>query len=254
MRKNILICLVCVMSGMFFLSSCHYEEMPLYEDIFRINFLGTDKDNKDTDDPSTFKAEYNFGTNVGGDTVLVDTVRVKVRLLGDLSGEPLKITLAARKYGEASLADVEFQNPYELTDSAYRAVLNVVIKRPVERDKEFKAQLYFDYANSDVQSGIDSLQTYLLTVKDELTLEMCGLDEDFWETDVKGVMGAYSNNKLRFCVKALKSTNFGTWYYGYYYIMRAATTCREELQKYNDAHPDDKLKDENGNLISFDPE
>ena len=108
-------------------------------------------------------------------------------------------------------------------------------------------------ANSDVAEGIDTLRHYELTITDEVTLDMLGLYEGDWENYIAPYLGPYSENKARFMIMTLKMMNLSILTYGPGYINRYKPQLVEALEYYNTMNPDNHLKDENGNLISFDP-
>ena len=158
--------------GSWLFTGCHYADMLEFNDIPRVSFVGVDKNGSDTYDPTTLAASLNFGENLKGDSISCDTMTVRIRLLGAPAGQPLKVSLKSVPVGGWPEAEVSFLNPYVIEDSAYRAILKVVVNRPAERHKEYKADLVFDYANSDVAEGIDTLRHYELTITDEVTLDM----------------------------------------------------------------------------------
>ena len=212
--------------GSWLFTGCHYADMLEFNDIPRVSFVGVDKNGSDTYDPTT---------------------------LGAPAGQPLKVSLKSVPVGGWPEAEVSFLNPYVIEDSAYRAILKVVVNRPAERHKEYKADLVFDYANSDVAEGIDTLRHYELTITDEVTLDMLGLYEGDWENYIAPYLGPYSENKARFMIMTLKMMNLSILTYGPGYINRYKPQLVEALEYYNTMNPDNHLKDENGNLISFDP-
>ena len=156
--------------GSWLFTGCHYADMLEFNDIPRVSFVGVDKNGSDTYDPTTLAASLNFGENLKGDSISCDTMTVRIRLLGAPAGQPLKVSLKSVPVGGWPEAEVSFLNPYVIEDSAYRAILKVVVNRPAERHKEYKADLVFDYANSDVAEGIDTLRHYELTITDEVKL------------------------------------------------------------------------------------
>lgn len=248
--KKAIIGMLLLVVGLLLNWRCSEYEMIQYSEKNRINFVGIDKSNQDTDDPSTLNAEMNFGLHLKGDSVNVDTLLVRVRLQGHLSASPLKIVLKADAVDGFPAAEVIFPEAYQIADSAYRAVLKVVVKRPALRDKEYRANLVFDYDNSDVAIGVDTLKTYRLTVRDELTLKMLKIDQEYWDQAFAPKIGPYSNVKIRFMVMTTKSTDFST--YNWLSALRLKA-LRDALTAYNTANPGNPLKDENGNLVNFDP-
>lgn len=239
-----------ILLGIALLSSCHDAEMIQYSDVPRICFIGSDNRGNDSYDATTLGASTNFGLSLKGDTLQCDTLLVIVRLMGDVAINPLEVYLSSETLGDAEQPEFVFFNPYVIKDSAYRAVLKVGVNRPSERNKEYKANLIFDFAQSDVASGLDSLLRYPVTVSDEVNWEILKITEDDWETYIAPNFGPYSDTKVRFMITAMKMTDFSilTWNYYRYLII-----CQDALKHYNEVNPGNPLKDENGNLITFDP-
>ena len=200
--------------GSWLFTGCHYADMLEFNDIPRVSFVGVDKNGSDTYDPTTLAASLNFGENLKGDSISCDTMTVRIRLLGAPAGQPLKVSLKSVPVG------------------GWPEV---------------------DYANSDVAEGIDTLRHYELTITDEVTLDMLGLYEGDWENYIAPYLGPYSENKARFMIMTLKMMNLSILTYGPGYINRYKPQLVEALEYYNTMNPDNHLKDENGNLISFDP-
>lgn len=241
-----------ILLGTTFLGSCHDAEMIEYSDVPRICFIGTDNRGNDSYDATTLGTSTNFGVSLKGDTLQCDTLKVIVRLMGDIAVNPLKVYLSSEALGDAEQAEFEFFNPYIIEDSSYRAVLKVGVKRPAERNKEYKANLIFDFAQSDVASGLDSLLRYPITVTDEVNWEILQITEDDWEYSIAPYFGPYSDTKVRFMITAMKTTDFSSLTYSWM-ISRYLTMCQDALNHYNEVNPGNPLKDENGNLITFDP-
>ncbi|MEG2277747.1 MAG: hypothetical protein RSC80_07955 [Odoribacter sp.] len=253
MVRNCFKYLLGLILGVILLSGCHYAEMIEYNDIPRIVFVGTDKRGNDSYDVSTLHTALNFGLHLKGDSIQCDTIEVKIRLLGDIMENPLKISLNTEPVEKYPEAVMEFLNPYSLKDSAYSATLKVVVNRPAERHKEYKANIVFDFANSDVAMGLDTLQYYAISITDEVTYELLKIEEEDWTNYIQPTIGVYSENKARFMIMTLKMTDFGTLTYSWV-LRRNAVLLRKALDHYNQVNSDNKLKDENGNFISFDPE
>lgn len=233
--------------------ACHKYEMKPYSEPPAINFIGTNASGSDTDDPKTLRDSKNFGSTLPiPDSTNIDTLNIRVRLLGRLNPGPLNITLKAEQVDDYPLPDLVILNPYVLVDSAYRMTLKVAVNRPPQRHITYKAKMVFDYAASDVQAGVDELQSYEITVEDALTREMTGIDEASWTSIYQPQLGPYSENKARFMAMEFNTTDLSSAMpFGPYpaHIARLKTA----LDKYNEENPGNPLKDENGNLITFDP-
>lgn len=250
--KNYLKYIGVLLLGSAFLSSCHEAKMIEYSDIPRISFIGSDNRGNDSYEATTLGASTNFGLSLKGDTLQCDTLQVIVRLMGDVAINPLEVYLSSEATGDAEQPEFVFFNPYVIKDSAYRAVLKVGVNRPAERNKEYKANLIFDFDKSDVASGLDSLLRYPVTVTDEVNWEILQITEEDWEYYIAPYFGPYSDTKARFMITAMKTTNFSTLTYSWM-VYRYLAMCQAALDHYNEVNPGNPLKDENGNLITFDP-
>lgn len=234
-------------------AACHKYEMKPYGEAPAINFIGSNANGSDSDDAKTLAAETNFGITLPiPDSTNVDTLNVKVRLLGKLQDTPLNIVLKVEKDGDEPMPDLVLLNPYVMPDSAYRMTLKVVVNRPAERHVTYKAKLVVDYALSDVQAGVSELQEYGITVRDELTREMIGVSEADWADLYEAKIGPYSENKARFMVMEFDRVDLGNLMYFGPYPAHVAR-LQAALEKYNQMYPDNPLKDENGNPIKFEP-
>lgn len=237
--------------GIVFLSGCHYAEMMEYSDIPRICFVGMDARGNDIYESAYLKASTNFAESLKGDTLQCDTLQVIVRLMGDRAVSPLQVYLASEAVGGSEQPDFVFFNPYVLTDSVYRAVLKIGVNRPAERNKEYKANLVFDFGQSDVAGAIDSLLHYPVTVTDAVTWEMLQITEEDWKNYIQPSFGIYSDTKARFMIQSMKTTNFSLLTYSWN-VARYKNMCVAALEEYNRVNPD-QLRDEEGNIITFDP-
>lgn len=251
MRKYLKYGLGCML-GLVGMTGCHYAEMQEYNDIPRISFVGSDNRNNDSYEAAYLKTSLNFAENVKGDTIQCDTLEVIVRILGDLAVQPLELYLSSEAVEGAEQPDFVFFNPYVLKDSAYRAVLKVGVNRPAQRDKTYRGKLVFDFEQSGFAPGLDSLLRYDVTVSDEVTWKLLQLSETDWEDYIQPYFGKYSDTKARFMIMAMRSTNFSLLTYSWN-VNRYKNMCISALEHYNTVNAGNPLKDENGELVTFDP-
>lgn len=249
-RKCLKYGLACIL-GILGMASCHNAEMQEYSDIPRISFVGTDAKGNDSYEATRLKAALNFAENIKGDTIQCDTLKVIVRILGDLAVNPLELYLSAEAVEGAEQPDFVFFNPYVLKDSAYRAVLKVGVNRPVQRDKEYHGKIVFDFEQSDFASGLDSLLRYDVTVSDAVTWELLKLSDTDWENYIQPYFGKYSDTKARFMIMAMKTTDFSLLTYSWN-VNRYKNMCIQALEHYNTVNAGNPLRDEEGELVSFD--
>ena len=134
-----------------------------------------------------------------------------------------------------------------------------------EYNKEFKAKLVFDYANSDVIAGTKERQEYVITVSDELIWEdMYVSDLANWNEVCSPYLGEGGDVKLRFIYVGLKPLgyNYNTVKSGcYYYVYMGRPTSgfrekyeltylRNSLAEYNASH-DNPLTELDGTPVTF---
>ena len=193
----------------------------------------------------------NFGTYINEWNVQTDTVYIRAKLEGKMSDKPLRVHL---KYN-LNPTDLEliFRDDYQFQSNEYLIEFQIVIKRPSEIDRTFYAGVSFDFENSDVVAGgATDRQVFVLRVSDTFTLETAGLAEETWKNSVEPLLGAYSNVKLRFIAFALQNRILG--YLGTSGLTaNNIQTINNALEAYNAANPANPLRDENGELVSFEP-
>jgi len=235
-------------------TACKEHQMEYYTVAPTINFMGLNNNGIPIDQPSALRAEVQFGNTIPiPDSTNTAILQVHVRLQGRLSDRPLRISLATESDGAAPLATVKPTNPYILEESAWQMILRIPVERPAERHTTYRAKLVFDYADSDVGRGVDELQEYVITVRDALTREDIGITETVWLRDIQPVIGPYSETKARFMVMAMGRRDLGT---AFMWGVNAnhQNILRTALNNYNtNVSPDNPLRDENGDLVSFFP-
>lgn len=227
--------------------ACSEYEMIKFSEPPAVNFSGLKSDNY-PDAPESQSAIINFGTKYQFG-VLYDTLTIGVKLEGALSDKPLRVTLNSVAIEDTPLV-AEFVFPdesYILADTNKTSV-RVLVKRPWLYDTLYQANLVFDYANSDVQAGSRERQMFKVSVRDELTFKMLGIDEATWLRYYQLRVGVFGEVKIRFMLSVLKTMNFKNGF-----TDAKFQQIRDALTAYNIAHPDDHLKEANGDLVNCDP-
>ena len=105
--KNLVITLQ-VLITFLFLQSCEKYEMVQYGDGNEINFmadyyLGKDKKPYWVDETEYLHYETNFGINPRGDSLLLDTLLVGVKISGVPADHPRKVAFTTKKLGDNTL-------------------------------------------------------------------------------------------------------------------------------------------------------
>ena len=237
---------------------CKEEKINLYDEPYAINF-GKLKDKSGTMpnllDPAPQSIEVNFAL-LPIFNQQTDTLQIPVQLMGKIPDKPLKIVFTTIADADYSLAKVAFkEDGYRIDKNKYAETLPIYVDKPLKADTEYRAILTFNYQKSDVEAGADYLQKITLKVTDKFTLQDAQLTMDDWNTSIAPKIGAYSNVKLRFIAYAFRKAKPEPIHIGYLkylaYYPQYVEIIENELIKYNEAHPDNPLKDENGNIVTF---
>ena len=138
--KNLVITLQ-VLIMFLFLQSCEKYEMVQYGEGNEINFmadyyLGKDKKPYWVDETEYLHYETNFEINPLGDSLLLDTLLVGVKISGIPSAHPRKVVFTTKKLGDNTLEIVCPEEYYVPADTGV-AVFKVLIKRPEKRNTEY---------------------------------------------------------------------------------------------------------------------
>ena len=231
------------------LSGCSEYEMIKYDSGGCINFMGFDERGYAYDDVKYLNWERNFGINSQGDSLLVDTIRVGVKISGELASYPRKVALKVKNVSEEGLEFI-FRDDYVVPADTGRTEFQVYVKRPVQRNKEYKAELMFDYENSDFKAGTLERQSFKITCLDKITMELWGTNQFEWDEYYGMLFGEWSDTKIRFIITTVGAVSLPTWeasvdfYNDYFFLLEAL-----EEYKLNPSNP--PLLDDNGEWIEF---
>lgn len=125
------------------------------------------------------------------------------------------------------------------------AVFPVTLRRDASLQQQ-TVRLYIKVAPSDdFQPGVDEANHLVLVWNDILS------KPTNWDK-LQEFFGQYSNTKYRFMIaNAGGITEFDTDQLSWGELMNLRIKFQNALQEYNDAHPGNPLKDENGVLVEF---
>ena len=212
--KNLAIILQ-VLITLFFLQSCEEYEMVQYGEGNEINFmadyyLGKDKKPDWVDETEYLHYETNFGINPRGDSLLLDTLLVGVKISGVPADHPRKVAFTTKKLGDNTLEIVCPEEYYVPADTGV-AVFKVLIKRPEKRNTEYSAYLTFDYEKSDFKAGTAERQTFELRVENSVNLELWGSSQEEWDGYYAMFFGDYSETKARYLITKYGGTVLNEW-------------------------------------------
>ncbi|WP_099290173.1 MULTISPECIES: DUF4843 domain-containing protein [unclassified Butyricimonas] len=200
-----------------FLQSCEEYKMVQYDEGERINFMGDYYRGKNEkphwgDDKDYLNYENNFGINPLGDSLLMDTVQIGVKISGPITDYPRKVVFTTRGTGKNAL-EVIFPEEYYVPADTGIAVFQIWLKRPATRNVEYSVDLTFDYEKSDFKAGTVERQVFNLKVEDSVSLELWGSDEKEWNDYYSLFFGAYSETKVRYLITKYGETDLKKWNY-----------------------------------------
>ena len=246
MKMRYMILLLC-----FLWAGCNENEIIVFGDQPGINFLRYNSYNGWNDEAGDIFIERNFGLFMDQWETPTDTIRVWAKLEGMMSQEPLRVRLTYAFDPANPYVELVFRDDYVFKPHEYLTEFLIVVKRPPERDRVFNINLTFDYEHSDVVPGSNDRQVFRLTISDRLTFDMLRISQELWDNMIAPSLGAYSNVKMRFMSYALQSRDFSGMAGGVTANQRQ--TILNRLNEYNAAHPGNPLRDENGDVVVFEP-
>ena len=225
-------------------AGCDKYEMIKYESTDLLNFRGYDQWGLPSDDAGFLGWDGNFGINPQGDSLLIDTVKVGVKISGERASHARKVVFKIENVSEDQL-DVIFRDDYVIAADSGAADFQVYVKRPAMRNVEYEAKIYVDYEKSEFAPGTEERQVFKLKCRDVVTPELWKVNSLF-----DYVFGEWSETKARFMITTIGMTSFADWYsssgfYEDYYELLDAF----EVYKADPSNP--PLLDDNGEWISF---
>lgn len=221
MRKLLIYLLLGMVSIVWF-SGCERYEIIQYGEEGQINFMGKDKYGW-TDDTAYLHYDRNFAINSQGDSLLVDTVSIGVKISGTMKDYVRKVMFNVEHPGEYAL-EVMFPEEYYVDADTGTAVFTIFLKRPVKQGKVYTAELIFDYDGSDFEAGTWERQVFRLSAQDSVSLELWGTTEEEWADYYKDHLGDYSATKVRYLITKYHKTSIEEW---------SGSTQYAELRKQN---------------------
>lgn len=257
--------------GLLFLTSfvaCSEEEVQPFSSSAGINFMErTIVDGKVNWGNGYTKLSTNidffsdvYGAGKYGEPEEYITLRVKLE--GLLNEAPLKVkfkTLPVEGYDLANVIVPE--EGIEIKAGEYTTDVVFAYTKPAIFDKEYQAKIVIDYENSDVVAGTKERQAYVLSIQDSFPWDAMSVESrEQWDKAFVPVLGEYGPEKVRFLLSALGSTtrlksasNYTAidYYPESYGLQRYMPQVKEALATYNTAHPDAKVQEADGTLVTF---
>lgn len=250
-------------------SSCTEEEVFSFMGEPGINFTSQDYNLGDLpnswgdpDAPEQMGYTSNFSVHYhkGQFSDKYDTIYVKAKLEGTLSDRPLRVNLAYKPVEGYETPTLVMAKDSVIKAGEYYVRIAVLVERPQEYDKEYKAQIVFDYENSDVVAGSMERQSIVLTASDKYELNYDNMyvdSEEAWNECYSEFLGNYGPTKARFILSVFKDATVRLYMYTNYYpylpdygFGGKLDELREALDEYNAKH-DQPLQEADGTLITF---
>lgn len=249
-------------------SACNEEEVQPFSEKPGVNFMervisqnNINWGNGYTNLNSTldFAALYSAG-NYG---ITENDIILRVQLEGQFSATPLKVKFTVLPVEEFDLPHIIIPaDGVEIKAGEYFAEAVFTYKRPETLDKEYRAKIAIDYENSDVVAGTKERQTYTFIIQDMFKWEMMSVESrEEWDTHFTSILGVYGPEKVRFLLyafgklgKDLEDVSWYTvnnYYPTYYGLQKYMPQVREALATYNTEHPDAKVQEADGTLVTF---
>ncbi|MBC6109747.1 DUF4843 domain-containing protein [Pedobacter fastidiosus] len=208
-----------------------------------------------------FTKNYSFYF-LGDSTILKDTIWLpQVRILGNVSDHDRTLKISVVDTGTTAIAGKHYKllNYIIPAGSFVSKKLGVEVYRTadlgnntlklmlrLEPNTDFPALMVGNSISYD--NNYFTGDTYTINISNKL------IEPPYWEAFVDKGLGEFSTVKYQFIVDVLPvyfGTNPDTSIDLANYVVVYQSRLSDALEAYNNAHPNDKLKDENGNEIYF---
>jgi hypothetical protein len=228
-------------------AACTQNEMLNYENDPAVYFAGTGDNKSDSINHSFFLLSTD---------ILKDTVWVRVNTMGELSSQDRFVPVVQKNAGakSAAVAGVHYV-PFD--DASLKPLLQVpagkeFVNIPVVfiRDASLdsiKVRLELALATNDYfRPGIVEKQRFVVTTTDLVE------KPSTWDTRWSMFLGkSWGPVKMRFLIDITGYTDWSTTPSDITLLKYFEALAKQKLLEYNAAHPDDPLREANGNLVSF---
>ena len=226
------------------LTACHEYDMGKYSEKPAVNFAWMDEYGYLHDEASALAMTFRFTYEQG----LEDTIRgIMVMRQGLIDGQPLEVALKTQAVANAHAAEAVVLDKCYIPSGEYLDEVQALVKCPEMEDSTYVVDLAIDDMNSNAGAGIAEKQTFRIYVVNQVW-KSTGITPQIWESSFAPYVGEFSRVKAKFICDVMEDRlpeirNF---------IRFAYTALPPALEEYNNAN-DEHLKDEYGNLISFEP-
>lgn len=200
MRKtSIFISILCAV----FLGACSEQEVETFHAERGINFVNyTPSGDEYTDNYQKLSNEVNFFTKYAGKSgwdLQPDTIYAGLQIEGTIPDTLVRVRLKVMPVEGNELADISVPEEVDIHSGQYHAPIQIVCRPPKEYDKQYKAKIVVDYANSDVVAGTSERQEYMVTVSDStIWSDLRVTSEATYNDNYAKYTGNYGPKKTRF--------------------------------------------------------
>jgi hypothetical protein len=230
-------------------TACTQNEMLSYENDPALYFAGHGDDKNKVD-------SINHSFFLLNSDIVKDTVLVRINVMGELSSQPRPVSIVQKNVGAegAAVAGVHYV-PFD--DASLKPLLQVpagkeFVDIPVVfiRDANLASEkVRLELAlttNGYFRPGIVEKQKFTLTTTD--LVEKPGA----WDTRWYIFMGrSWGPVKMRFIIDITGYTDWSVTPSDMTMMQYFGALAKQKLIEYNAAHPDDPLREANGDLVSF---
>jgi hypothetical protein len=199
----------------------------------------------------------NYSFFIFAKSVIRDTVYVKIRTMGIPADydRPVKVIQTNSGKSDAAVAGVHFvafdnaevRDSFRIPAKAVDVDIPVIVLRDPSLLTEEK-RLELSVAENDYfREGIDKWRTFVVKISDLATKPL------LWDTYWKYYLGeSWGVVKMQFAIQATGYIAWESQVSDFGYVTWLSATAKQALLEYNLAHPDDPLREVNGDIVTFD--
>ncbi|WP_316816150.1 DUF4843 domain-containing protein [Pedobacter nyackensis] len=253
MKKILIISMICII-----FTACKKQELQQYSEKSRI-YLNLSKSQFYAPFPTSTARDLRIDYAPQNSSKKTDTLRFNIQSSGAASKidrsfifERSTVAGNAKEGLDFDILDKNFVIPAGM----FNTIIRVVVRRTPGMAVKPLSFSYNLKANDNFELGPDRDSTQFFSntgvirlVALNVTAKDIVVKPENWDSFIAKYFGVYSEVKFRFIIDVLAKTSFPTTTSAGV-MNRNKTTLNTALVKYNTTHPE-KLKDENGNEISF---
>lgn len=229
-------------------AACTQNEMLSYENDPAIYFAGNLENQSDSVNHSFFM----LSSEIAKDTVLV-----RINIMGELSSQARPVAVVQTNAGaeEAAVAgthyvpfdDATLKPLYQVPAGKEFVDIPIVFIRDASLDST-KVRLELSLTTNEYfRPGIVEKQRFVLTTTDLIEKPSA------WDTRWYMFLGrSWGSVKMRFIIDITGYTDWYTTPTDMALMQYFGAIAKQKLIEYNAAHPDDPLREANGDLVTFD--